>query len=218
MPPPERLVLTVALDFDGVTYPFTRAVSAWAAEMGRADLPVEPDAWAYWREAGLDDNEWAELLGAFADDDGYRREAPYPEALEGMNSLFDAGCDLLGVTSRPPSRVVHTSTFGWVADWMLPLRAVLIGPNAKLEAECDLVVDDDPKVLAALDDLGEAAGLLLDRPWNREAEGPRVGWGELPAAVAVLADAVAGVPPSERKWALVDAVADFFCEAPGQDW
>lgn len=204
-------MLCVALDFDGVLYPFTKAMASWWHDAGhRPLLPPEPTCRDYWLELGVEPDEWAARLEAFAEADGYRLEAPYPEALEGVAALFDAGFDLIGVSSRPPSRAVESSTFGWVADWMLPVRSVLLGPNAKLEAECDLLVDDDPAALAALDDLGEAAGLLLDRPWNQDADGPRASWAELPVLLTALADAVTGVSAAERKWALADALADFF--------
>lgn len=205
-------MLVVTLDFDGVMYPFHRAISSWASAAGRPALPTEPDCWAYWRQAGLDDDEWEALLSAFGEDGGYRAEAPDPDALEGIGALFDAGCDLVGATSRPPSRAVVASTYGWVGDWCLPLRSVLIGPAAKLEVECDLLIDDDPAALVALADLGEAAGLLLDRPWNQDAPGPRVSWEDLPGCVSALADLVAGVDETERKWAVADALESFFGE------
>lgn len=203
------MTLIVAVDFDGVMYPFPRAMAEWSASTGGPVLPEVPTSMRYWKEAGVSDDEWEALLSAFGEAGGYRSEAPDPDALEGVTALFDAGCDLLGVTSRPASRVVVTSTYGWVGDWMLPLRAVLIGPNAKLEAECDMVIDDDPATLDALADLGEAVGILLDRPWNQDTDHPRATWEELPVLVGALADAVAGAPEAERKWDLADTLADF---------
>lgn len=204
------MTLVLALDLDGVLYPFPQAFAGWADAAGVGSFPVDPGCRDYWLELGLDTDDWLAHLSAFGEADGYRLEAPYPEALAGVEALFDAGFDLLAVSSRPASRAVEASTYGWVGDWMLPLRAVLLGPNAKLEAECDLLVDDDPAALAAVDDLGEAAGVLLDRPWNRDADGPRASWAELPALVVALADAVAGVDSGERKWALKDALESFF--------
>jgi len=197
-------VLTVALDYDGVSYPFSHAISGWAGERG-IDLPSDPVERSYWRGCGLDDAGWDALLVEFGEDGGYRREAPYPEALEGINAIFDAGHDLLGVTSRPATRAIEASTFGWTADWVLPLRSILIGPGSKMAAECDLVVDDDPDEIVQVEELGEASGLLLDAPWNQEAEGfVRVTWAQLPEVVEALASAVAAEAPSDRRFVLVE--------------
>lgn len=197
-------VLTVAVDYDGVSYPFPQAISGWAGERG-IDLPSAPVERCYWRDCGLDDAGWEALLSEFGEDGGYRREPPYPEALEGINAIFDAGHDLLGVTSRPATRAIEASTFGWTADWVLPLRSVLIGPGSKMGAECDLVVDDDPDEIVLVEELGEASGLLLDTPWNQGAEGfVRVTWAQLPGVIESLALAVAAEAVADRSFVLVE--------------
>lgn len=202
--------LVIAVDFDGVMYPFPFAMATWWAETGlMPELPVEPICREWWTTIGVSDAEWLDALTAFGEADGYRMAAPYADAAVGVVSLFDAGFDLVGVSSRPPSRAVEAATYGWVADWLLPLRAVMLGPNAKLEVECDLLIDDDPAALRALSELGEACGILLDRPWNRDADWPRASWEELPSLVTVLADAVVGVPVTERRWELEDALGGF---------
>lgn len=203
------MTLCVALDFDGVMYPFTRAWSVWWASVGGSPMfDVEPDVREFWLASGVSSPEFHDHLAVFAVEEGYRTQEPYPEALVGLMALFDSGCDLVGVSSRPASRAVVCSTYGWVADWMLPLRSVSLGPTSKLEVECDLLIDDDPAALLALEDYGDGSGILLDRPWNRESDLPRASWAELPALVAALVEAVGSAPEGERKWELAEALAE----------
>lgn len=204
------MTLTVALDLDGVMYPLPVAVSSWAAEKGAyPPLPTEPSSWDFWTELGLSDADFAALLEAFAEDGGYNLCPPIPEALEGVVTLFDAGFDIVAVSSRPPSRAVEVSTYRWIADWFLPFRAVMLGPTAKLEVEADVVVDDNPADLALLADLGEACGLLLDRPWNQGVDDfCRVSWAELPSLLDVVAEAVAGIARGERGPLVAEALEE----------
>jgi len=199
-------LLTVALGFDGVLFPLPAALAVWASPRG-VDLPGEPDGPSWWRSCGLSDDDWVQLVADFGEDSGYQSADPYPEALDGLVEIFDLGHDLVGATSRRPTRRVEASTFGWVAQWVLPMRAVLIGPASKLEVECDLIVDDDPAALDAVDEMGEACGLLLDRPWNRDAVGfPRVSWSALPALVEMLGEQVAAEADADRRFVLAEAV------------
>lgn len=201
-------MLTVAFDFDGCLFPFEEAIAEWWAAEGRTPaLPAEADTWQWWRTVGISEEDFHAGLEAFGEAGGFRTRAPYPEALEAVTSIYDAGHDLLGVTSRPATRAVECATFGWIADWYLPLRSVLIGPTAKLEVECDVIVDDNPDELAAVDELGEAVGLLLDRPHNRGCDDwPRVTWGTLPALCDTLAYEVSGIDTSERGGIILDAL------------
>lgn len=201
-------MLTIAVDTDGCTFPLHAALAEWWTGMGYTpELPVEPDCWHYWRPLGIDDDTFDEALKSFGEANGFRSMPPYPEALVGLNELFDAGHDLIGVTKRFPTRAVEADTFGWIADHLLPLRAMLIGPTAKLEAESDIVVDDNPSDLATIVDLGEAAPVLLDRPWNREcADFVRVSWSGLPLLADRLAEAVAGENAADRPFVIAEVL------------
>lgn len=199
--------LVIALDFDGVMYPLTDAVNFYWRSNGRPFVVPDPCTnYAFWRDAGMTDDEWEAELLAFGEADGYRLAAPYPEALVGVTALFDAGCGLIGVTSRPHTPAVVRSTYGFVADNYLPLRSVHIGPISKLEAEFDLLIEDNPAELDRLHEIGEASGLLIAQPYNVGAPWPRVSWEELPALVDALAAEVAGVADTERRDVLADAL------------
>lgn len=208
-------MLTVGLDFDGVMYDFVGAVVEWARDATGLTLPTEPERHDFWRGL-MPDEGWEALLEAFAEDGGYRVRPPQPDALEGIKQLFDDGHDLIGVSSRPATRIVEASTYGWVSDWMLPLRSVLLGPAAKLEAECDLIVDDDPAALGAVAEMAEAVGVLMDRPWNRTSSIARVSWAQLPLLCEEAATAVAACQPTDRLWALEDAVDKFMVDRVGE--
>lgn len=199
-------MLTVAFDYDGVSYPFCRAAAGWGRETRGIELPEEPAEHHFWRGCGLSDADWDAFLIEFGEDGGFRREDPYPEALAGIIEIFDAGHDCVGATSRPATRAIQASTFGWSADWFLPFRSILLGPLAKLEIECDLIIDDTPSEIERVeDDRGTACGILLARPWNEDAAGfARVPWEALPAAVEILADAVAGEPDADRAYVIAD--------------
>jgi hypothetical protein len=202
------VTITVATDFDGVLYPFLEALAQWWAETGRpGEVSVDPSEREFWRSMGLTDEEFHVALDEFGEDGGFRTQPPYELALSGLELMFDSGAELVGVTSRAKTKAVAASTFGWVADWFLPLRCILIGPTSKLEAECDLVLDDDPATLDMLEELGEARGLLLDRPWNRhDGHHPRVTWEQMPGIVEGLLTITTGLSDPERTWAIQDAV------------
>lgn len=201
--------LIVAFDFDGVMFPLMEALDAWWRRTGRPGVvPAETTTWAFYREMGLTEAEWVEALAAFGEDDGYRSVAPYPEALAGVTAIFDGGAGCIGVTSRPPTPVIVRSTYGFVADYYLPLRSVHIGPVAKLEAEYDVLVDDNPVELERLAEMGEAAGLLLARPYNVGAPFPRVSWEELPPLIDALDAQLKGVSDGDRRDTLADVLAE----------
>lgn len=204
-------MLTISLDFDGVMYPLLPALAPWWTSSGRPEsIPLHPTTWHFWRELGVSDPEFAAALEDFGEDGGYRRCDPYPGVLEGLEAMFDAGADLLGSSSRPPTRMVEASTYGWTADFQLPLRAIHLGGiHAKLEVECDVHVDDDPVALDEIEKQGEACGILLDQSWNRDCDRfPRVSWGSLPPLVELLQQVTAGEPDSDRHWAIEEALAD----------
>lgn len=212
------MTLTIGVDFDGCMFPLHTTLAAWTLDTGRTELPDNPDQWHYWRPLGVTDDEFEDLLDAFGEAGGFRMAAPYPEALEALTAIFDAGHDLIGVSSRPPTRAVSGATYGWVADWFLPLRSILLGPNAKLEAECDLIVDDNPVELVRVRELGEAVPVLLDRPYNRKAHGfLRVTWDELPGFLDTAAESVSGEPEGERRYALADLVEEMLEPDPESD-
>lgn len=184
--------LVVAIALDSVAFPLREAVTRWCEIEG---LPEPADL-------------CSPLLEEFGEAGMYRMREPNPDVLAGLGAIFDAGVDLVATANRPRSRMVEASTYGWVADWFLPFRAILLGPDAHLEAEADLFIADNPAELDALDDLGGPPGVLLERPSNADADHYRVPWSALPGFVDMVATAVAGEPDADRPFAIAELISD----------
>lgn len=91
-----------------------------------------------------------------------------PGASDVLDGLTREGHEIVFVTSRPDW--AQQATEDWLRDHMAPW--VFTGENlihaegSKLEAECDIYIDDAPHHLVEIFEAGKHA-IAFDQPWNR---------------------------------------------------
>lgn len=169
-------ITDVAVDMDGVIYPFTEAFRSYCAHrLGAPDLPTAVD-WHFYRSWGLGDEDFAAYLQDACDDFGVFSVLP-PEhgTREGWDLLRDLGVRIHVITHRPPA--------GWsqTADWLMTHD--LVPDTLTFTGDKTVAVHHAKGAVAAVEDRVEyhdalvAAGVhtvLVDRPWNSGHPGVRV--------------------------------------------
>jgi hypothetical protein len=169
-------VTDVAVDLDGVVYPFVEAFRAYCAHrLGVPDLAPATD-WDFYREWGIPDDQFVRYLeDACTDFNVFSVLPPEAGTAEGWGSLRDMGVRIHVVTHRPPA--------GWAqtADWLL--RWDLVPDTLTFTGDKTVVTHHAVGPVAAVEDRVEyhddlvAAGVhtvLLDRPWNAGHDAVRV--------------------------------------------
>lgn len=169
-------ITDVAVDLDGVIYPFAEAFRSYCAHrLGVPDLAPVTD-WYFYRSWGLDDDQFVRYLtDACTDWDVFSVMPPEAGTAEGWNSLRAMGLRIHVITHRPAA--------GWAqtADWLL--RWGLEPDTLTFTHDKTVAVHHAGGAVAAIEDRVEnhdallAAGVhavLIDRPWNQGAPGERV--------------------------------------------
>lgn len=134
------------------------------------------DMSAFWR--------WAEGRGDRPS--LFRHLEPYPDALEAMHRLHDAGHRLVIVTAKPDWAV--PDTLRWLADHRAPTTEIHFEYD-KHRVECDVYLDDSPQVLPKLLAHRPAATVCrMVQPWNVPLDGAIDvhSWADFEAVVAEL--------------------------------
>jgi 5'(3')-deoxyribonucleotidase len=111
-----------------------------------------------------------------------------------IDQLLEDGHDLMFVTSRPEE--VEDVTSEWLThNRMGDIPVVFAQDKAKVSEQFDVLIDDNPDHIWAVNDLDGKHAIVFDRPWNRNVNTlyPRVlGWGD----VIELIDWLEPPPPS----------------------
>jgi hypothetical protein len=154
----------INLDSDGVIYDMQGELikHAWRKDGIHRD---QPQVWNLAKAWGVSDEYIAELFsmsGIFEDG------APYPGAVEAVNTLVGAGHDVRIVTHKhiasvhdPMDECLHF----YHRMGLLDKVDMVFTRGDKTSYPADLVVDDRPNLAWVQ---GEAVNVLMDRPWNQD--------------------------------------------------
>lgn len=174
-----------ALDLDGTliwSEPFI--LRALERRLGRSLEGRDPTRYDYFGISHLIPQEeldpaWREVL---ADPATYQDAQPYPGALEAAQWLSRRSLLRGYITARPPATLAATRE--WLQAWGFPSAPLVGGGPGGDRAEAlrrmgaEVLVDDHPGAVELLD--GGIHVLLVDRPYNRLAQHPRLwrfgGW------------------------------------------
>ena len=166
--------MRLVLDIDGIACRFSDCYNRWV-EREHGYWPAPCDRWDWYRDYPDGDRLWAE----FNTPDVLCRELdgadPYPDAADGIAVLRDR-YDLAFVTYRTPE--TETVTRRWLARHGMG-GVPVVHASDKAAVVASLYVDDHPETVANLR-ARLRNGVLMDRPWNRGWDLPRVfGWGDV---------------------------------------
>jgi 5'(3')-deoxyribonucleotidase len=170
--PPRRPV--ILLDVDGVLADFTGACLDVLRGIGLHRTVDQVTSYALVEALGLDAGAKAALSRAWSSPRFCECIEPYPRATEGVGMLMGIG-DVYAVTAPMwSSPTWQSERADWLAEHMGVRRNNVISAHAKHLVRGDVLVEDKPETLAAwMDAWPGGAGVLIDRPYNRDVvDGP----------------------------------------------
>lgn len=175
------MISCLYVDIDDVVADTTPAI----VELARARLGArvrfdDMTAFSLAESLSLDPAQYVSLMEWVHEDAFLGGLEPRSGAVEELQRLRGRGCRLMMVTGRDP--VARAVTKSWLTRWEVPWDDVVIvdkygrypGSDAlPLEAlkdmEFDLAIEDSLSTARHLGGLGREV-LLVDRPWNRNAQ------------------------------------------------
>lgn len=165
--------LRLGIDLDGVVCDFNAGwMELHKAEFGSDLVPEMVVTWDNLHELGgfKDMNAfWRWAQGNEDRPSIFRHLQPFPNAVETLHTLRDAGHTIVIVTAKP--RWAITDTLRWIADHDLPTEEIHIRYR-KHTVACDVYLDDSPLVLPELlRHRPDADVCRMIRPWNAALEG-----------------------------------------------
>jgi FMN phosphatase YigB (HAD superfamily) len=155
--------LRVGVDLDDVLYPFVQSLACFVHE--RTGRPLEElgpaTCWEFYeRYWGLPKNEFLELFEAGVDAGVvFSKGDPLPGSVEAVRALKEVGHSVHIVTDRFVGRRSHANTEEWLAKHEIPYDSLTYSRD-KTVVRTDAFVDDNPKNVLALREVGCAAFLL----------------------------------------------------------
>lgn len=153
--------MRIAVDLDDVT---AQLVKPACEERG-----FDPATVVSWDAFGEMWGGTATLFDWLRETRMYRRLPEVPGAIEGIVKMHLAGHDIRFVTARP--FWAKGDTLNWLErkiPLIRPSKRLHMGMINKLDADCDIYIDDGPHTTEAVVAAGRIA-IKLNQPWNQGA-------------------------------------------------
>jgi FMN phosphatase YigB (HAD superfamily) len=163
--------MNIGLDLDGVLYPFTEVIHAFAEKHLGIPLPRNFEKWGFFDDWGMD---WPEFLTLM--EEGHAAGMVYHEGLitEGavdvINRLSEHGHEITFITAR--GTYARATTRAWLDSHGL-YHELIMGAEDKGSHPLDVLLDDGAHNIEAARAAGIRA-IVFDQPWNQEVPGERV--------------------------------------------
>ena len=191
--------LDIGLDIDGVLYPFSQVISAYATNALGRECSAEAKTFDWYRGWGLTTDEFLALCARSALDGVlYTTGDPLPGALAAAEALAAQGHRLHYVTARAIGGLSPSTawrlTASWLLAWNFPVDSLTVSED-KACRPTDVFLDDGPHLYDALVARGHPRPLLWSHPCTLDHPAERVlTWDEF----QVIVDDVSGSPEPER--------------------
>lgn len=144
----------VCIDLDNTLCDYTGALRTFVKRHSDLDYPCpDPQEYDFGRLAGWpwkDEAGYRRIHQAAVSQGLYLQERPYKGAVDAVNELRNMGCVPIIVTSRNDD---YGDTKRWLDGWKIPYTSILHGDKTMIDA--DLWIEDDPRTLRRLGDLGK---------------------------------------------------------------
>lgn len=172
--------MNIGIDIDGVVYNWVDQYRRFALEyLGMCNMP-EVTEWSFYKEWGITTPEFLSHLSDYPDFI-YGQGRQVTGAVNGLRLLSDEGHKLYALTARPDEAI--DVTFDWLLNLGVRWHGIVVGDD-KGQLKTDVMLDDGPHNIEALQAAGHPRPIVFDRLWNRHVKAERVDtWGEFVAAV-----------------------------------
>ena len=164
--------MRLGIDLDGVVANFTQGwMNFYNRDFGTSYVFEDSQNWG-----DLVDLTHFKDMGEFwewsSDLDGHSvfwHLDPFPDAVEALRGLVDAGHEVIILTVKPDFAV--EDTYDWIERHRIPVAEIHI-LEEKWRIECDVYLDDGPHVLPGLvKHRGDRTVCRYVRPWNEPLNG-----------------------------------------------
>lgn len=172
--------MNIGIDIDGVVYNWVDQYRRFCDfHLGMTGLP-EIQVWSFYKEWGITTPEFLSHLASYPSDI-YELGYEMPGAVDGLRDLSKAGHKLYALTARPDEAI--QVTFDWLLDLGVRWHGIVVGDD-KGQLKTDVMLDDGPHNIEALQAAGHPRPIVFDQKWNAHVDAERVySWAEFVAAV-----------------------------------
>lgn len=168
--------MKIGIDLDGPLYPFGECLWEWCVTQGlkEGEMPVTT-TWNFFKDDWGHDLDWymEHCTAAAAAGHLFYSQEPHPGAIEGMNALRERGHTLHIMTYRMFSGAVN-NTERWLVKHNVPFDSLSFTKDKTL-IPVEVMIEDNVDNANSLAEAG-VIPVIVDRPWNKEWDGPRVGY------------------------------------------
>lgn len=168
----QKKITDVAIDMDGVVYPFMNAFKKYCIDVLKEETFPEPTKWEFYEEWGISEDTFKiMLMTAPISHRLFASESPMDNAALGWAALREMGVTIHVITARP------TTAWSQTADWLHDHG--LIPDHLHFTHDKTLITHVAKGHSAAIDDhllyhdqleKAGAFAVLHDHPWNRQQE------------------------------------------------
>lgn len=174
--------MQLAIDLDGVVYPFTETFATHIHHHTRKPLEemTAPRQWEFWEQWGLSKDEWLTHFTRYGTTGGFRHGKPMTGAVETLHALKKQGHTIHILTARgchPSSspeyrRSVKQDTIDFLEKHAIAYDSLLFSAHKEI-VNADIFLDDCQAHLEDITRAGKRA-VAFDQLHNRQFKGERV--------------------------------------------
>ena len=172
--------LCFVVDDDGTISDSNPMYIEWLARELKRPLRIED--YTRYDFSNIDRQALGMLKAAVFGNPRLHRHLPViPGALEALREVHDKKIAIVILTARPPQEGMVRATHDHKVDRKIPFDLMIFSRKKKdiIKALKDLgcwviVVDDDPKVIAAVSQLASVTAIIFDAPYNRRMHREKV--------------------------------------------
>jgi uncharacterized HAD superfamily protein len=165
------------IDLDGVCFDFMHAFCKWLEDKTGVEMPKDEEITSYyWHEVvdGLEEDSFWREFHKFGRAKGYAYLNLLPGAKEALESIVDAGNEIVYITNRPDYAYFDTELS--LQYHLFPFRGNLVFANGHKspvinELGVDVFIDDSPSTIKEITTHTKARIYCRDCPYNRKTLG-----------------------------------------------
>lgn len=167
----------IGIDLDGVLFDFIGALERWCDQPTILEEPLRrferrsapATRWEFYEDWGWTREHFTAVCDLAVDEGAlFMQGDPTTGAVEALQSLLDAGHEVVIVTARNFGKRSEELTRKWLDKHKVPYSELHFAQD-KTQFQLDFHLDDSPDVVASFDDTPTTA-VVWHQPWNKHLE------------------------------------------------